>query len=223
MKLCCRCNIEKELIEFFKDKSKKDGLTTWCKKCKKESDKRHRENHKEKIKLQKHEYYLSNKIVFNQKGKEHRQQNEEKYKEWGREFRNQNKDKIRDYQREYKQVNRDRINQNEKNRKHNDSSYKLLCNLRVRINRALKLNSKSDHTLELLGCSINELKQHLEQQFTEGMAWDNYGKFGWHIDHIIPCSSFDFNDFNQQKKCFHYTNLQPLWWNDNLSKSDRII
>ena len=94
-------------------------------------------------------------------------------------------------------------------------------NLRSRIRIALKQanGTKSARTLELLGCDIEFLRQHLSNQFTEGMTWDNYGE--WHVDHIKPCSAFDLTDPEQQLQCFHYTNLQPLWAIDNLSKSDK--
>ena len=75
---------------------------------------------------------------------------------------------------------------------------------------------------ELIGCEPSELREHIEQQFQPGMTWDNHSIDGWHIDHILPCSSFDLTDKEQQKKCFHYTNLQPLWAKDNLSKSDKL-
>jgi hypothetical protein len=88
---------------------------------------------------------------------------------------------------------------------------------------AMDGRSKSKHTMELLGCSIEEFKIYLEKQFTKGMNWGNYGKKGWHIDHILPCASFDLTDPEQQKKCFHYTNLQPLWAEDNYKKKDKIL
>jgi hypothetical protein len=69
---------------------------------------------------------------------------------------------------------------------------------------------------------MEKLFAHLEAQFRDGMSWDNYGRYGWHIDHIIPCSSFDLTDTDQQRKCFHYTNLQPLWAHENLSKGPRF-
>ena len=113
-----------------------------------------------------------------------------------------------------------------KNKKYKtDVEYKLLDVCRSRINRALHRNAKSGKSLELLGCSIIELKQHLEKQFKEGMSWYNhgYGDHRWHIDHIIPCASFDLTDPNQQKKCFNYTNLQPLWHKDNIEKGCKIL
>jgi len=81
-------------------------------------------------------------------------------------------------------------------------------------------SKKYQDTKTLTGCSVEYLKQHLESQFTEGMSWDNYGKF--HIDHILPCASFDLSKPSEQKKCFHYTNLQPLWAADNLSKGAKL-
>jgi hypothetical protein len=85
----------------------------------------------------------------------------------------------------------------------------------------LKGNNKSQHSIELIGCSSKELESYLENQFTEGMTWENYGYYGWHIDHIKPCSSFDLTDPEQQKLCFHYSNLQPLWAKDNIKKSNK--
>jgi hypothetical protein len=97
--------------------------------------------------------------------------------------------------------------------------------MRCRIRYALKPQNavKSQKVSELLGCSIQEAMNHIESQFKERMTWDNYGFYGWHIDHIIPCASFDLTDPEQQKKCFHYTNIQPLWGHENFSKGSKIL
>ena len=88
--------------------------------------------------------------------------------------------------------------------------------------KVLKGLVKSAPTLKLLDVpNIEFLWQHLEKKFQPGMTRENYGL--WHVDHIIPCASFDFSDPKQQKKCFHYTNLQPLWATDNFSKGAKII
>ena len=86
---------------------------------------------------------------------------------------------------------------------------------------------KSQRTLDYVGCSLEELKAHLEEQFQEGMTWDNYGIYtfgndtsGWHIDHIIPCAAFNLEDEFERNACFYYQNLQPLWGKDNIIKSD---
>jgi hypothetical protein len=97
---------------------------------------------------------------------------------------------------------------------------KIENNLRHRLYRYVRSNNSPRHK-KLLGCSIEQLKQHLEKQFQSGMSWQNYGK--WHVDHIKPCASFDLNNSTEQEVCFHYTNLQPLWAKDNLRKSDNII
>ena len=107
---------------------------------------------------------------------------------------------------------------------------KLRNNLGMRIHDAIKKNKKYHKTLELVGCSLEQLKQHLESRFKEGMNWTNYGNGWngkgmqqWHIDHIKPCASFDLSKDEEQKKCFNYTNLQPLWATENLKKNDSIL
>ncbi len=113
-----------------------------------------------------------------------------------------------------------RRNEIAKERRKNDTRFKILGNLRTRLYNAIKGNVKSEPTLKLLGCTVEYLVSHLENQFAEGMNWDNYGE--WHVDHITPCASFDLSDPEQQKRCFHYSNLQPLWAEENLLKSDSI-
>ena len=100
---------------------------------------------------------------------------------------------------------------------------KIRDNLALRMRLALKEQNltKRNTTAELVGCSIKYLKQYLEIKFKPGMTWKNHGRFGWHIDHIRACSRFDLSDLSQQKKCFNYTNLQPLWAKDNIRKSNK--
>ena len=92
--------------------------------------------------------------------------------------------------------------------------------LRIRIINAIKSAPKKiikhSKTIELIGCDLKTVMDHIASQFTSGMCWSNHGE--WHIDHIRPCASFDLTDPKQQKKCFHWTNLQPLWAKDNLYK-----
>jgi hypothetical protein len=95
--------------------------------------------------------------------------------------------------------------------------------LRCRLRAALKGRSKAASGPILVGCSMEELRRHLEALWQPGMSWDNYGLKGWVIDHILPCASFDLTDPEQQYKCFHYTNLQPLWSVDNMTKGARIV
>lgn len=109
----------------------------------------------------------------------------------------------------------------EKKRKSIDPIFKLVKTLRSRLSSALRRKNieKGSSTMDLTGCELPFLKGYLEAKFTEGMSWENHGE--WHIDHIKPCCSFDLTQEEEQKKCFHYTNLQPLWAAENLSKGGK--
>ena len=108
-----------------------------------------------------------------------------------------------------------------KNKYHNDIQYKLTTAIRSRVRIALNNNQKTGSAIDDLGCSVDELKIYLENQFEEGMTWDNWKHDGWHIDHIKPLSKFDLTDPVQFKEAVHYTNLQPLWWKENLKKGNK--
>lgn len=123
--------------------------------------------------------------------------------------------------REYYKNNRKKAMLRAKCKRQNNPLVRLSINYRNRINGLIKRNVGT-HLEDLVGCSLPELKQHLENQFKENMDWSNWGIKGWHIDHIKPCSSFNLLDESEQKKCFHYTNLQPLWWYENISKRNKI-
>lgn len=99
-----------------------------------------------------------------------------------------------------------------------DPTFRLLDNLRSRVRKALHRNTKSAATQALLGICVDECRKYIESLFTEGMSWSS----NIHIDHIVPCASFNLSDPEQQRRCFHYTNLQPLWGPDNLKKSDKM-
>ena len=111
-------------------------------------------------------------------------------------------------------------NEKRNERRKTDPNYKLLCYTRTRLYQALKGNSKSAHTRELLGCTVDELWKHLESQFVEGMTQENYGPI-WHIDHIIPCEAFDLTSEQEQRRCFNWRNLQPMFASENMSKGDK--
>jgi hypothetical protein len=102
-----------------------------------------------------------------------------------------------------------------------DTNYGLSDKLRSKVRRALnrKSSKTQDSYNELIGCSINELRRHLESNFLEGMSWANCGTGGWHIDHVLPYAVYDLKDPDEQKKCFHYSNLQPMWAIINFDKN----
>ena len=197
-KICNVCGIEKNINDFSKLNNKPSYR---CKKCLSEYNKMYYKKNQEKLKQQTQKF---------------RDENPEYMKSW----RENNQNKVKKQKRSWLEKNRVFINEKERNKRKINHAYKIKKNLRRRVNQVITRNNKSDSTMKLIGCSIYELLQHLEKQFTDGMNWQNYGK--WHIDHIIPCSSFDLTDVEQQKRCFNYTNLQPLWAIDNIRKSDRV-
>ena len=127
--------------------------------------------------------------------------------ERARQWRLANQERDREWRRHYA-----------KRKKVEDPCWALARALRNRLSSLLRQKgiNKSAGAYRLVGCSLAELKAHLERQFTGGMNWSNYGE--WHIDHIRPCASFDLTQEGQQKICFHWTNLQPLWAEENLQK-----
>ncbi len=127
------------------------------------------------------------------------------------EYQKRNADKVAKYQQVYR-----------KYRLKNDDNYRLSIILRHRINSAIKNSQRAGSAIKDLGCSIDELKTYLECKFQPGMTWSNHTKYGWHIDHIVPLSKFDLSDSKQFKEACHYTNLQPMWWRDNLVKSNKM-
>jgi len=185
---------------FFKDKNRKSGLAPYCKVCHKKKRRKH---------------YLKNKDKILKQNKKWKENNLEQDKETRKKHYEKNKESILVRQTVYK-----------RNRRRVDPKMRIRENLSRRINDALKGNSKSASTVQLLGCSVEELKIHLEDRFTDGMSWDNYGVYvkgepmKWHIDHIIPCDSFDLTNETEQAECFHYSNLQPMWGIDNIRKSN---
>lgn len=99
-----------------------------------------------------------------------------------------------------------------------DPTFNLIGRLRSRLNKALRCNVKSASTETLIGICAEECRKHIESQFTEGMSWHS----DMHVDHIVPCASFDLSDPQEQRKCFHWTNLRPMWGPENLCKSDKM-
>ena len=156
------------------------------------------------------EFYKSGKYYFPRCKECHKQYCKEYKKEHLKEY-------LKEYQKtpEWKEYKRKYM----KKRLKTDIDFRILVNLRRRLWCAIKNNQKSGKTLELLGCSIFEFKEYFKSLFSKSMTWDNYGE--WEIDHKIPCSSFDLSKALEQKKCFHYTNLQPLWAKDNMRKSNK--
>lgn len=236
MKICSYCDCSKTLDAFGIDRSKKDGLTIYCKDCSKKKSSVYRQQNPDKFKkslknwrnknqskriLYRKKYYQNNKSKESIKSKEYREANKNKIAKKEKEYREQNRETYLNKKKQYFQKYKNKHAKYVSERRRRDPTYKLLSNLRRRVSGLLKGLNKSEKTLQLTGCSMEELWVHLERQFTQGMTKENHGKYGWHVDHIRPCSSFDLSDIEQQKLCFHYTNLQPLWAKDNIKKSNK--
>ena len=220
-KVCSKCNKEKEICEFYKRKESKDGYRSDCKCCFNERVLEYRKNNKEKIKQRSKDYFQKNKQSHLEKKQIWRKNNPEKYKKQVKDYW----DKVKDVQTEKKKIwinnNRKKYNDYWNNRKKEETEFKLLTSMRSRLSGYLKkLNiSKKNKTFEIVGCTPEFLKEYLEKQFIDGMTWENRGD--WHIDHIIPLSSAKTED--ELYKLCHHTNLQPLWAEDNLKKSNKVF
>ena len=207
-KVCTKCSEEKEFGEFNKNKDGKFGVTSVCKSCKRA----YREENKEAISVKKRTHYEQNKDVVLEKNREYYNENKETISVQHREYYNENKEKMIQNSLNYKRT-----------RLAEDPLFRLITNMRGRIAKAIKSQAgeKAAKSMELLGCSVQHVRDHLESQFTEGMTWENQGE--WHVDHIRPCASFNLEDPEEQKKCFHWTNLQPLWALDNIRKGAKYV
>lgn len=153
-----------------------------------------------------------------------RKKNPEKVKENSAKWHTENSEKKKEYNSQWRSLNRDhrRTHNNDyaRTRRKNDPLYRFFCNIRgqtLRVVKQLALGKNPTNTFKWVGCSPEQLKAHIESLFLEGMTWDNHGKYGWHIDHIRPVCSFSAEEWKQIN---HYTNLQPLWAEDNLKKGD---
>jgi|LakMenE18May11ns_1017448.scaffolds.fasta_scaffold9771404_2 hypothetical protein len=214
MKLCTKCNIEKPESEF---KSKtKIYINATCKDCCIENKNKRIEDLKNRKTIE----YPSFKTCSKCKIKKSKDDfNIVKTNASGLSSACNKCKQIYRSTKEYKKRRMD----GQKSKLKNDPMYKIYRSTQSRFHTALRRSKikKSIRTLDIIGCTIDELKIHLESNFKEGMTWENYGLKGWHIDHIKPCKLFDFTIEEEIKKCWHYTNLQPLWWWENIKKRDK--
>ena len=236
LKNCNKCLLDKDMSCFSKDKNRKDGYYSICKECKKEyrlnnlelvknSKTKYYQSKKNNILKNSKEFYLKNKESILENAKNRYQFNRENKLEYSRLYYEKNKEhllykskkyttknykKVLDYQKKYKQE-----------KYYREPIFKMMVCVRARVNSFLKEKNikKNNKTFEIVGCSPQSLKEHLEKLFVDGMTWDNQGK--WHIDHKIPLASAKTEE--ELYKLCHYTNLQPLWAEDNMKKGSKLI
>jgi len=226
MRVCKECKVEKELIDF---PLKKNGKikSSYCKKC--YNDVYYHMN-REDVDVYRRKYYHDNKEKIKEKNKESYHLNKDEINKKRRKniirlTPEERLEKERKYAIEYYYKNKEKQNkksaERNKLRMLNDSNFKLSHNIRVLIRKSLQnqFTTKSKKTIEILGCSFDEFKIHLESRFDDKMNWENQGTY-WHMDHIIPISSAETEE--DIYRLNHYKNFQPLYWLDNLKKSNKI-
>ncbi len=221
-KLCRKCNSVKPISSFHVCKSNSDGKQAWCIDCRRiivreGKRKRYSEDPEYREKAL-------------QKGKKGRIKYKEWIKNYLKEYGEQNKEKIQQSAKEYRIKNKEKIKIRSRNymreRRRTDPHFRVKARLQCRIWHALKGKvKKSLRTQELLGCTIGEFRTYFELKFSSNMNWEKFDKGLIHIDHIIPCDFFDLTKEEEQRKCFHYTNLQPLWATTEISyrNNDKTI
>lgn len=245
MKKCAGCGNKLPICKFYKSKKNKDGIRGKCIDCfslysKKEEVKEKKRQYGKTERGKESHKRAARKYLQTENGKKLRcistkkHQKTKKYKDTKREYRKG--DTHREYQKIYREnpINKEhrRLQQIEyrKTTKYRESLKtpinKLKKNLYSRLRGALKGKIKVGSHVRDLGCTIEELRIHIEKQFTDGMAWENWGRIdspykAWNIDHIIPISSFDLTKREELLKACHYTNLQPLWAVENIKKSNK--
>ena len=218
-KTCTKCGETKPatLEHFYKHKN---GLTTLCKTCVSTQGKTYREANRDREISRKKVYRQANRDKELEKRKLRYLVNRPHLLVQRKIYYESNRNAEIERSKRYAKDNREEVATRRRRygarRRSTDPVYRVVEALRKRVREAVKGHCKSARTLQLLGCSIERLREHISKQFKPGMSWENYGK--WHIDHIRPCASFNLAGQVQQRQCFHYTNLQPLWALENILK-----
>lgn len=232
-KICKHCGIEKPLSEYQKAGGGK-WLQPYCKPCDSNRKKKHHLENRERIIVKNREYYHKNKEEISRKDKEKRAAIPKRPKVYNRMPEEERKRRKSECDKRYRQLNAEKIIANKRSyqesgratevakawqaKQMSNIEFRTKKRLRGRIYVALKRGIKSESTMVLLGCTIEYFKQYFESLFTEGMTWEKYADGEIVIDHIKPCILFDLTKEDQQRECFNYKNLQPLWKIDNLKK-----
>jgi hypothetical protein len=225
-KLCTKCGVGKDTSCFSPNKQVTSGLASWCKDC----YKKYRTEHSEDRSLKEAKRRKSNpereKIRHAEYRKKHREEISKQGKDYYERTKEARKEKRTASALRWYHNNKERCFENNninRSRKYKeDPRFKLSLLLRNRVNSAIKRGSKAGSGVRDLGCSVEELKSHLESKFQSGMTWENWGtgKRKWNIDHIMPLAAFNLANRQHVLLACHYMNLRPMWSSDNLSKND---
>lgn len=217
-KLCSKCKVDKPVEDFSKCSRSKSGLKSQCKSCVSIAGKKYRNNPKVKKAaiVRKKKWDEENADKYQEYLKKYYEDNKEDRLKYSKEFYKNNREKYKKMRKEYYYANKVTIYEQIKYKRKNDGLYKLKHNIRSSITQAIKRKGyfKTTKTEEMLGCSFEEFKLHIESQWESWMSWDNHGlyngerNYGWDMDHIVPIN--EANNENELINLNHYTNFQPL-------------
>lgn len=250
VKTCTKCGVEKDLEDFHKHAKHRDGRSAQCRVCRKALNATYYADNRERVSVWGAEYRArspearcaarrkrreANREKINAGQKLWRDQNPERSKFWVNDWNQRHKDHIKkrnaakylrdkDKIAEQNAANREAINKAEREKFANNPEFRLAKIIRARFFDARKRRYKTGSAVRDLGCSIGEFNAHLSSLFQPGMTWENEGsgEGKWNIDHIMPLSVFDLSKRQQFLLAVHYLNQRPLWWKDNLAKSDNL-
>jgi hypothetical protein len=210
-RFCKKCQRDLPLSMYHKDKSRKSGFSFYCKECKTKSAIKYQNEHKEEKKAYKKKYWEENKHRFVEDRKKYREAHREDMKRWHAEDYAKNRDKI--ISEGYK---------HKKERLKNDALFKYKENVRHLVYCSFKRkgHQKTSNTQEIIGCTFEQLKEHLNKTFYENYGVEYDGQETVHIDHIVPLATAKTKE-DVIKLC-HFSNLQLLKAKDNIEKSDKI-
>lgn len=202
---------------------------SWCKPCCRDRKKRYYAKNTERLIAYSAQYVAEHKEETRKSRKRYRSENEEAIRQRKKLDYQKNKAKRYASGRRWAEKNKDRLRKQRtdhmREKRRSDPQTNMRSLLRSRVAHAVRDQGARKHakTMEMVGCSIHEFMDHIESLWLLGMNWQNRGRGRdkWHIDHIRPCASFDLTDPEQQKQCFHWSNMQPLWEIDNLSKGSK--
>lgn len=217
-KVCSKCKKTKNINKFSKDNRAKNKLQSHCKKCQKEWG----ENNPEKVKEKNKRFRENNPEYAKEYNKNYYQNNRKRIFKQNKKWREKNRERMIKQKKQYHQKNLEKYNERQK-RFLSIPKNRLSNSISALIRYSLKGNKNGNHWEDIIkDYNLQELMKHLKNQFKPDMNWDNYGK--WHIDHIKPISSFNFNSYNDPefKECWALKNLRPLWAKENMSKGAKI-
>jgi len=223
-KICGKCKIIKFISDFSKRKNDASGVQCTCKECSRSYAKDYYKKNKKKIINQVNAYQENNKDKTKKDVKVYYTANRKKILIHLKKYYHLNKETILKKSKHYQKANREKINVQRKKASATNPKKRLNHSISDTMRGSLKGNKSGVSWLNLIDYTFDDLKRHLEKQFKKGMTWDNYGKAGWEIDHIIPISVFNFSkpEHEDFKRCWALKNLQPMWGKDNASKKDKL-